>query len=128
MEPTKGGSPSSSFTYTPSIEFKHATVKGEPPISGSSRHFQDCLFEETFTSDHLPRLKEPYETVFSPPILKETRLTKWKKDHIAEKIIVARIEAIRIFLTIDAHKNFKVYQMDVRCAFLNGEFDRDVYV
>ncbi|KAI3523294.1 hypothetical protein L1887_01354 [Cichorium endivia] len=41
---------------------------------------------------------------------------------------VARIEAIRIFLAYAAHKNFKVYQMDVQCAFLNGEIDRDVYV
>ncbi|TLX66435.1 hypothetical protein E9993_23415, partial [Labilibacter sediminis] len=41
---------------------------------------------------------------------------------------VARIEAIRIFLAFAAHKNFKVYQMDVQCAFLNGEIDREVYV
>nr|KAJ0222328.1 hypothetical protein LSAT_V11C200081410 [Lactuca sativa] len=27
--------------------------------------------------------------------------------------LVARIEAIRIFLSFDAHKNFKVYQMDM---------------
>ena len=34
---------------------------------------------------------------------------------------VARLEAIRIFLAFAAHKGFKVYQMDVKSAFLNGE-------
>nr|GFA65520.1 retrovirus-related Pol polyprotein from transposon TNT 1-94 [Tanacetum cinerariifolium] len=33
---------------------------------------------------------------------------------------VARLEAIRIFLTYAAHKNMVVYQMDVKTAFLNG--------
>ena len=33
---------------------------------------------------------------------------------------VARLEAIRIFLAYVAHANFKVYQMDVNSAFLNG--------
>ena len=37
---------------------------------------------------------------------------------------VARLEAIRIFLAFAAHSNFKVYQMDVKSAFLNGESRR----
>ncbi|KAJ9555500.1 hypothetical protein OSB04_010114 [Centaurea solstitialis] len=41
---------------------------------------------------------------------------------------VARIEAIRIFLAYVAHKNFTVYQMDVKTAFLNGELKEEVYV
>ncbi|KAI3723832.1 hypothetical protein L2E82_35593 [Cichorium intybus] len=41
---------------------------------------------------------------------------------------VARIEAIRIFLAYAAHKNFKVFQMDVKCAFLHGELDHEVYI
>ena len=40
---------------------------------------------------------------------------------------VARIEAVTILLAFDAHKNFKVYKMDVHFALLNGEIDRDVY-
>nr|GFA26302.1 retrovirus-related Pol polyprotein from transposon TNT 1-94 [Tanacetum cinerariifolium] len=34
--------------------------------------------------------------------------------------LVARLEAIRIFLTYAAHKNMVVYEMDVKTAFLNG--------
>ncbi|KAJ9566827.1 hypothetical protein OSB04_002793 [Centaurea solstitialis] len=41
---------------------------------------------------------------------------------------VARIEAIRIFLAYAAHKNMMVYQMDVKCAFLNGVLHEEVYV
>nr|GEV98400.1 retrovirus-related Pol polyprotein from transposon TNT 1-94 [Tanacetum cinerariifolium] len=33
---------------------------------------------------------------------------------------VARIEAIRLFLAYAAHKDFTVFQMDVKTAFLNG--------
>jgi hypothetical protein len=41
---------------------------------------------------------------------------------------VARLEAIRIFLAFAAHRGFKVYQMDVKSAFLNGELKEEVYV
>ena len=40
----------------------------------------------------------------------------------------ARLEAIRIFLAYVAHSNFKVYQRDVKSAFLNGELEEEVYV
>ena len=33
---------------------------------------------------------------------------------------VARIEAIRLLLTFACHMNFKLFQMDVKSAFLNG--------
>ncbi|KAI3663988.1 hypothetical protein L6452_45222 [Arctium lappa] len=41
---------------------------------------------------------------------------------------VARIEAIRMFLAYVAHKNFTVYQMDVKTTFLNGLLKEEVYV
>ncbi|KAJ9544733.1 hypothetical protein OSB04_024440 [Centaurea solstitialis] len=41
---------------------------------------------------------------------------------------VARLEAIRIFLAYVAHRGFKVYQMDVKSAFLNGKLKEEVYV
>ncbi|KAJ9546735.1 hypothetical protein OSB04_019278 [Centaurea solstitialis] len=43
-------------------------------------------------------------------------------------VLVARIEAIQIFLAYVAHKNMTVYQMDVKCAFLNGVLQEEVYV
>nr|GEV83525.1 retrovirus-related Pol polyprotein from transposon TNT 1-94 [Tanacetum cinerariifolium] len=41
---------------------------------------------------------------------------------------VARLEAIRIFLALLAHKNMVVYQMDVKITFLNGNLQEEVYV
>nr|GEY36361.1 retrotransposon protein, putative, unclassified [Tanacetum cinerariifolium] len=41
--------------------------------------------------------------------------------------LVARMEAIRIFLSYAAHKGFTVYQMDVKIAFLHGSLKEDVY-
>nr|GEV23270.1 retrovirus-related Pol polyprotein from transposon TNT 1-94 [Tanacetum cinerariifolium] len=41
---------------------------------------------------------------------------------------VTRIEAIRLFLAYAAHKDFTVFQMDEKTAFLNGILKEDVYV
>ncbi|GJX86787.1 ribonuclease H-like domain-containing protein [Tanacetum coccineum] len=54
---------------------------------------------------------------------------KNKKD---ERVIViknkARIEAIRLFLAYASFKDFVVYQMDVKSAFLYGKIEEEVYV
>nr|GEX68382.1 hypothetical protein [Tanacetum cinerariifolium] len=42
--------------------------------------------------------------------------------------LVARLEAVRIFVAYDAHKSFPIYQMDVKTAFLNGPLKEEVYV
>nr|GEX50996.1 retrovirus-related Pol polyprotein from transposon TNT 1-94 [Tanacetum cinerariifolium] len=42
--------------------------------------------------------------------------------------LVARMEAIRIFLAYAAHKSFSVFQMDVKTAFLHGSLKEDVSV
>jgi hypothetical protein len=41
---------------------------------------------------------------------------------------VARFEAIRILLAFAVSKRFKLYQMDVKSAFLNGVISEEVYV
>nr|GFC35829.1 putative ribonuclease H-like domain-containing protein [Tanacetum cinerariifolium] len=41
---------------------------------------------------------------------------------------VARIEAIRLFLAFASFIGFKVYQMDVKSAFLYGKIAEEVYV
>jgi hypothetical protein len=41
---------------------------------------------------------------------------------------IARLEAIRMFLAYACHKRFKVYQMDVKSAFLNGDLNEEVYM
>ncbi|GKA03849.1 putative ribonuclease H-like domain-containing protein [Tanacetum coccineum] len=73
--------------------------------------------------------------------------TKIHKDHPVEQIIgdlhsapqtrrmtnnvtnhVARIEEIRLFLAYASFKDFVVYQIDVKSAFLYGKIEEEVYV
>nr|GEV03380.1 ribonuclease H-like domain, reverse transcriptase, RNA-dependent DNA polymerase [Tanacetum cinerariifolium] len=42
--------------------------------------------------------------------------------------LVARIKAIRLFLAYASFKDFVVYQMDVKSAFLYGRIENEVYV
>jgi hypothetical protein len=42
--------------------------------------------------------------------------------------LVAHLEAIEILLAFVALKGFKLFQMDVKSAFLNGYIDEEIYV
>ena len=41
---------------------------------------------------------------------------------------VAHMESIRVLLALACHLKFKLYQMNVKTAFLNGFLKEDVYV
>ena len=41
---------------------------------------------------------------------------------------MARLESIRILMSIACTMNFKLYQMDVKYAFLNGYLNKEVFV
>jgi hypothetical protein len=49
-------------------------------------------------------------------------------DFVETFALVARLEAIMIFLAFVASKGFKLYQMDVKSAFLNSVIQEEVYV
>ncbi|GJU86764.1 retrovirus-related pol polyprotein from transposon TNT 1-94 [Tanacetum coccineum] len=50
-------------------------------------------------------------------------------DHYSFELMqVARLEAVRMFAAYAAHKNFTIYQMDVKTAFLNGPLKEEVFV
>eukprot|EP00253_Pinus_taeda_P016947 PITA_16947 len=42
--------------------------------------------------------------------------------------LVARLEAIKIFFSLAYHKKIKVYHMDVKYAFLNGDLEEEAYI
>jgi len=41
---------------------------------------------------------------------------------------VARLKKIRMFLAFAHHNDFKVYQMDMKSAFLNGDLEEELYM
>jgi hypothetical protein len=41
---------------------------------------------------------------------------------------VAKMEAVRFLLAYACSKNVKVYQMDVKSDFLNGELEEEIYI
>ncbi|GKF29606.1 putative ribonuclease H-like domain-containing protein, partial [Tanacetum coccineum] len=59
---------------------------------------------------------------------KKTGYTEEGVDYNGVFTPVARIEAIRLFLSYASFKDFFVYQMDVKSAFLYGKIKKEVYV
>ena len=41
---------------------------------------------------------------------------------------VERIEGVQFFLACATYRKFKVYQMDVKSKFMNGELEEEVYI
>lgn len=41
---------------------------------------------------------------------------------------VARLDAIRMFLAFACYKKIRVYEMDVKSTFLNGDLEEEVYI
>jgi hypothetical protein len=41
---------------------------------------------------------------------------------------VARMETVRLMISLTAQKRWKIFQMDVKSAFLNGNLEEVVYV
>ncbi|WVZ83047.1 hypothetical protein U9M48_030231 [Paspalum notatum var. saurae] len=78
---------------------------------------------ENFERNHVWNIVEP------PPNCRPI-CTKWKEGIDYEETFapVARLEAIRILLAFVAIKGFKLQQMDVKSAFLNGFIEEEVYV
>lgn len=42
--------------------------------------------------------------------------------------LVARLETIRVVVAIATYKGWKMHQLDIKSAFLNGLLDKEIYV
>nr|GFB84668.1 retrovirus-related Pol polyprotein from transposon TNT 1-94 [Tanacetum cinerariifolium] len=84
------------------------------------------MFDEYLEPHRVKRPVSPAPAVQVPVNLAGTPSSA-TIDHDAPSQI-ARIEAIRIFITNSASKNMTSYQMDVKTTFLNGNLKEEVYV
>ena len=49
-------------------------------------------------------------------------------DHTEVFAPVARIDTVRMIIALAAQKNWTIFQLDIKSAFLHGELSEDVYV
>nr|GFB93681.1 retrovirus-related Pol polyprotein from transposon TNT 1-94 [Tanacetum cinerariifolium] len=125
------------YEVSESFQGESSSFSLNDDVQQSPEEVEDAYFDAS-TSFHDPSNVHTYYQPYPHE-------KKWTKDHPLHKIIigysqqegidydetfapVARIEAIRLFLAYVAHKDFTVYQMDVKTAFLNGILKEEVYV
>jgi hypothetical protein len=68
--------------------------------------------------------------VFRMELLQEIKHDLWQKTIHKSKvwILIKKLESIQILVAYATHHDFKLYQMDVKSAFLNGLIKEEVYV
>nr|GEV47801.1 hypothetical protein [Tanacetum cinerariifolium] len=115
-------------------------ITGDPKSSVRTRgqHANSCLFACLLSSiepaNVVEALKDNKKDESSLVIQNKARLVAVRYsqqegiDYDEMFTPVARIEAIHLFLAYVAHKDFTVYQKDVKTAFLNGILKEEVYV
>ncbi|GJU70119.1 retrovirus-related pol polyprotein from transposon TNT 1-94, partial [Tanacetum coccineum] len=118
---------------------------GSPPPKTPPLEDDDVLKNE-----NIERQEKDLEIKENEPLNKEIPNIKESKDHPLETVIarlvaqgynqqeridfdetyahVARLESIRILLAYACAHDFKLYQMDVKSAFLNGFINEEVFV
>nr|GEX29656.1 hypothetical protein [Tanacetum cinerariifolium] len=107
----------------------------ETSITIFSDDFHTCMFA-CFLSQEEP--KRVHQALKDPSWIKAMQedLLQFKMQKVwilvdlphGKRAIVARIEAIRLFLAYASFMGFMVYQMDVKSAFLYGTIEEEVYV
>nr|GEX94590.1 retrovirus-related Pol polyprotein from transposon TNT 1-94 [Tanacetum cinerariifolium] len=131
-------------------------VRGNPsrPVKTRRQLLEMCMFALTEELHQFDRLQvwELVDKPFGKTVIRLKWLWKNKKDEDQTVIrnkarlvakgyaqeecidfeesfaLIARLEAVRIFIAYAAHKSFPIYQMDVKTAFLNGPLKEEVYV
>nr|GFA99043.1 retrovirus-related Pol polyprotein from transposon TNT 1-94 [Tanacetum cinerariifolium] len=121
--------------FSPPVQDRWETSNRHVDSSNMHTFYQHHPSEHRWTKDH------PLEQVIGNPSQTVRTRRQLKSDGemcmfaLTEGVDfkesfapVARLEAVRLFITYVAHKSFTVYQMDVKTAFLYGPLMEEVYV
>ncbi|GJS92183.1 retrovirus-related pol polyprotein from transposon TNT 1-94 [Tanacetum coccineum] len=82
---------------------------------------QDSKYQ--WTKEHLSKPVQTRRQLETDPEMSKGFAQEEGIDFEESFALVARLEAVWIFITYAAHKSFLIYQMDVKTAFLNGPSD-----
>nr|GEZ54659.1 retrovirus-related Pol polyprotein from transposon TNT 1-94 [Tanacetum cinerariifolium] len=107
-------------------ESSSSSLNDDVQQSPEETFYQPYPHEKKWTKDH-PR----HKTVGDPKSSVRTRVGYSQQEGIDSNETfapVARTKAIHLFLAYAAHKDFTVFQMDVKTIFLNGILKEEVYV
>ncbi|GJR90592.1 putative ribonuclease H-like domain-containing protein [Tanacetum coccineum] len=105
---------------------EHGFVKPKKVIHA----FKDPSWIEAIQEEFLQFKIQEAWTLVDLPNGKRAIGSKWEEGIDYDEVFahVARIEVIRLFLAYASFKDFIVYQMDVKSAFLYGKIKEEVYV
>ena len=65
---------------------------------------------------------------FKSRLLEERYTKKEGIDYEETFSLVAMLKSIRILLSIAAHYDYEIWQIDVKTAFLNGNLEEEIYM
>nr|GEY99973.1 hypothetical protein [Tanacetum cinerariifolium] len=126
------------FNAGSNLKYTQPTTSIQPtsaPSTPTYVHAEDNNDNQA-EEEHLPDDEFTYPFCAPAHKVAESSLDNLAKGYAQEESIdfeesftpVARLEAARIFVAYAAHKNFPIYQIDVKMAFLNGPLKEEVYV
>nr|GEX59715.1 retrovirus-related Pol polyprotein from transposon TNT 1-94 [Tanacetum cinerariifolium] len=118
------------FTYSPSTITTQQPTKGELDLLFEAMYDDHFGGQPSAAPGTVPNKHDEENTI----IQNKTRLVmrgyrqEQEIDFEESFSLVARMEAIRIFLAYAAYKSFTVFQMDVKFAFLHGTIDLTLFI
>ncbi|GJU24929.1 retrovirus-related pol polyprotein from transposon TNT 1-94 [Tanacetum coccineum] len=148
--------PSNMHTFYQPHQYEHRWIKDHPlsQVCGNpSKQVQTrrqlatdpkmCMFVLTLSTSESKNIKEAmadsaWIEAMRDDLHQFDRLNLWElvdKPFVKKSIdfeesfaLVARLEAVQLFVAYAAHKSFLIYRIDVKTPFLNGPLKKEVYV
>ncbi|GJT21354.1 putative ribonuclease H-like domain-containing protein [Tanacetum coccineum] len=111
------------------IDMSNITTRYLVSSTLNTRIHKDHLLDHEEPKKVIQALKDPsWIEAIGPWLVAQGYTQEEGIDYDEVFALVARIEAIRLFLAYASFKDFVVYQMDVKSAFLYEKIEEEVYV
>ncbi|GJV46355.1 retrovirus-related pol polyprotein from transposon TNT 1-94 [Tanacetum coccineum] len=119
-----------------STNYDAPTTLNNKDTPSSSSIILNNVADESTQEDSTDLNRNTLITLFCPLVTEEAESSSTNQGYLKEEGIdfeesfapVARLEEVQVFIAYAAHKNFTIFQMDVKTTFLNGPLKEEVYV